>query len=83
MIKVFIASPSDLAVERRAFKDVIDELNQGYGRGAHVTFEPLGWEDALGGSRSAVAKRHQQGHRRLRRFRPGHVAALGAGGARC
>ena len=54
-IKVFIASPGDLAVERRAFKDVIDELNQGYGRGAHVTFEPLGWEDAL----STVGRRSQ------------------------
>jgi hypothetical protein len=41
-IKVFIASPGDLAVERRAFKDVVDELNKGYGRGAHVTFEALG-----------------------------------------
>jgi hypothetical protein len=46
-IKVFIASPNDLAIERRAFKDVIDELNKGFGRGADVTFEPLGWEDAL------------------------------------
>src|ERR1700722_8055959 len=46
-IKVFIASPGDLAVERRAFKEVVDELNSGFGRGAHVTFEPLGWEDAL------------------------------------
>jgi tetratricopeptide (TPR) repeat protein len=46
-IKVFIASPGDLAIERRAFKEVIDELNKGYGRGAKVTFEPLGWEDAL------------------------------------
>lgn len=46
-IKVFIASPGDLAVERRAFKEVIDELNQGFGRGADVEFEPLGWEDAL------------------------------------
>src|SRR5580704_3041401 len=54
-IKVFIASPGDLAVERRAFKDVIDELNKGYGRGAHVTFEPLGWEDAL----STVGRRSQ------------------------
>jgi hypothetical protein len=54
-IKVFIASPGDLAVERRAFKDVVDELNQGYGRGAHVTFEPLGWEDAL----STVRRRAQ------------------------
>lgn len=47
VIKVFIASPGDLAVERRAFKEVVDELNQGFGRGAHVTFEALGWEDAL------------------------------------
>jgi tetratricopeptide (TPR) repeat protein len=54
-IKVFIASPSDLAVERREFKEVIDELNKGYGRGAHVTFEPLGWEDAL----ATVARRAQ------------------------
>src|SRR5690348_11341263 len=46
-IRVFIASPGDLVVERRAFKDKIDELNNGYGRGAKVTFIPLGWEDAL------------------------------------
>lgn len=46
-IKVFIASPGDLAIERRAFKDTIDELNKGFGRGAKVTFEALGWEDAL------------------------------------
>lgn len=47
VIKVFIASPGDLTIERRAFKDVIDELNKGFGRGAEVQFEPLGWEDAL------------------------------------
>jgi len=47
LIKVFIASPGDLATERRAFKDVIDVLNAGFGRGADVRFEPLGWEDAL------------------------------------
>ena len=41
MIRVFIASPGDLAVERRAFKDVIDELNDGFGDGAGVTFEAL------------------------------------------
>ena len=46
-IKVFIASPGDLAVERRAFKNTIDSLNNGFGRGADVTFVPLGWEDAL------------------------------------
>jgi hypothetical protein len=46
-IHVFIASPGDLAVERRAFKDVIDELNGGFGDGAGVRFVALGWEDTL------------------------------------
>lgn len=55
IIKVFIASPGDLTVERRAFKDVVDELNSGFGRGADVRFEPLGWEDAL----SVVVRRSQ------------------------
>jgi len=55
VIKVFIASPGDLAVERRAFKDTVDELNKGFGRGADVIFEPLGWEDAL----SQVGRRSQ------------------------
>src|SRR4051794_37541236 len=55
VIKVFIASPGDLAVERRAFKDTVDSLNKGFGRGAGVTFEPLGWEDAL----SQVGRRSQ------------------------
>ena len=55
VIKVFIASPGDLAIERRAFKEVIDELNNGFGRGADVEFEPLGWEDAL----STVGRRSQ------------------------
>ncbi|MEL7237852.1 MAG: DUF4062 domain-containing protein, partial [Planctomycetota bacterium] len=54
-IKVFIASPGDLAVERRAFKDQIDELNDGYGIGAKVKFTPLGWEDAI----STVGRRPQ------------------------
>jgi len=46
-IRVFIASPGDLAVERRAFKNVIEELNDGFADGAGVKFEPLGWEDTL------------------------------------
>ena len=46
-IRVFIASPGDLGVERRAFKDVIDDLNKGFGDGAGVEFVALGWEDAL------------------------------------
>lgn len=31
IIKAFIASPNDLAVERRAFKEVTDELNKSFG----------------------------------------------------
>lgn len=46
-ISVFIASPGDLAVERRAFRDCIVELNKGFGEGADVEFEALGWEDTL------------------------------------
>src|SRR6266404_9379491 len=46
-IKVFIASQGDLAVERAAFKEVIDQLNDGFGDGAAVKFDPLGWEDTL------------------------------------
>ncbi len=46
-INVFIASPGDLSVERRTFKNVIDELNSGFGDGAGVKYVPLGWEDTL------------------------------------
>lgn len=47
IIHAFIASPGDLAIERRAFKQVIDELNGGFGDGAGVKFVGLGWEDTL------------------------------------
>ena len=46
-IHVFIASPGGLEAERRAFKEVIDELNGGFGDGAGVRFVALGWEDTL------------------------------------
>ncbi len=46
-IKVFIASPGDLAVERQAFKEQVELLNLGFGDGANVRFVPLGWEDTL------------------------------------
>jgi len=54
-IQVFIASPGDLAVERRAFKEVIDDLNSGFGDGAGVKFAALGWEDTL----AATGRRSQ------------------------
>ena len=46
-IRVFIASPNDLAEERRKFREAIDVLNIGFGDGANVEFIPLGWEDTL------------------------------------
>ncbi len=55
-IPVFIASPGDLAVERATFKEVIDELNDGFGDGAGVTFELLAWE-----ATPAVMTRRSQG----------------------
>lgn len=39
---VFIASPGDLAEERRAFKETVDEPNKGFSRRADVEFVPLG-----------------------------------------
>ena len=44
-IKVFLASPGDLAPERRAFRERIQALNLGFGDGAGVEFVPCGWED--------------------------------------
>jgi tetratricopeptide (TPR) repeat protein len=55
-ISVFIASPGDLAIERRAFRDCIVELNTGFGEGADVEFQALGWEDTL-----ATTGRRNQG----------------------
>jgi hypothetical protein len=55
LIKVFIASPGDLVPERKALKNVVDKLNSGFGRGANVRFELLGWEDVL----SQVGQRSQ------------------------
>ncbi len=46
-IAVFIASPGDLAGERKVFKETIDSLNSGFADGAGVKFIPLGWEDVL------------------------------------
>lgn len=46
-IKVFLASPGDLAPERKIFKDRIDELNKGFADAIDLEFVPLGWEDVL------------------------------------
>ena len=46
-IRVFITSPDDLAVERAAFKQVLEELNASFGDALDNKFKPLGWEDTL------------------------------------
>ncbi|MFQ3245666.1 MAG: tetratricopeptide (TPR) repeat protein [Arenicella sp.] len=60
-ISVFIASPGDLAEERAKFKESIEELNNGFGIGADVEFDPLGWEDtlALAGRRNQSLINHE------------------------
>lgn len=46
-IKVFLASPGDLASEREKFKLAIHQLNMGFGDGANVEFDAKGWENTL------------------------------------
>jgi hypothetical protein len=44
-ISVFIASPGDLAPERKIFRETITELNKTSVKLANVEFVPIGWED--------------------------------------
>ena len=48
VIRVFIASPSDLGAERKTLKQVADELNQSL-RDLDCFIDLLGWEDRLPG----------------------------------
>ena len=48
VIRVFIASPSDLAAERKALKQIADELNQSL-RDLDCFIDLLGWEGRLPG----------------------------------
>lgn len=49
VLNVFLASPGDLVDERRAAKEVIDELAI-TARELGVSLELLGWEDTLPGA---------------------------------
>lgn len=46
--KVFIASPSGLEEERKAFRDALREYNEMDAERRKVTFKPVGWEVMLG-----------------------------------
>jgi hypothetical protein len=48
-LTIFLASPSDLAEERRTTKIVVDDLNRHLGRQLGVHIELVGWEDTLPG----------------------------------
>ncbi|MEJ1353097.1 MAG: DUF4062 domain-containing protein [Candidatus Sedimenticola sp. (ex Thyasira tokunagai)] len=47
IIRAFLASPGDLQVERKAIRDVVDEINESWANefGYHV--ELIGWEDTV------------------------------------
>ena len=49
LIKVFIASPNDLVVERKRFRHVVATFNSVRARSDNYFFEPVGWEDTLSG----------------------------------
>src|ERR1051325_1680871 len=56
VLQVFIASPSDLADERRAIKEVADDLNAAFGKTVGLQVQLLGWEDRLPGFGRAQAQ---------------------------
>lgn len=59
-IKIFLASPSDLKMERKIAKDVVSVVNDSIGRKQRVKFELLRWEDlpATKGRPQSVINQH-------------------------
>jgi hypothetical protein len=49
IIKVFLASPSDLGSERRAAKSVVEEFNKLWADRLGYHIELVGWEDTISG----------------------------------
>jgi hypothetical protein len=49
IVKVFLASPSDLQEERRAAKSVVDEFNKLWADSLGYHVELVGWEDTISG----------------------------------
>ncbi|MGZ8391017.1 MAG: DUF4062 domain-containing protein [Rhodoplanes sp.] len=46
---MFIASPSGLDEERRAFREILERYTACDAEPRGVTFHPVGWEDTIGG----------------------------------
>ena len=49
VLKVFVASPSDLGDERRAIRDVAEELSKAFENTVGLRIQLLGWEDTMPG----------------------------------
>jgi hypothetical protein len=49
ILKIFLASPGDLADERRAAKLVVDEINGQFANALGYHVELVGWEDTISG----------------------------------
>jgi hypothetical protein len=47
VLRVFLASPSDLGPERRAARDAVNEINRTVARPAGFQIDLIGWEDTL------------------------------------
>jgi TIR domain-containing protein/pentapeptide repeat protein/uncharacterized protein DUF4062 len=47
--RVFIATPSGLEIERKGFRDILQEFNELDPQGRRIIFTPIGWELTLGG----------------------------------
>ena len=47
LVRVFLASPSDLGDERRAARDAVEEINKTIARPAGFHVDLIGWEDTI------------------------------------
>ncbi len=50
VFRVFLASPSDLGEERRAAREIVEELNTIWSKETDLRIELIGWEDTLPGA---------------------------------
>ena len=48
--RVFIASPGGLREERERFRKALDKFSRNLGSDRNVWFEPVGWEETIGGA---------------------------------
>ena len=67
--RVFIASPSGLGEERKAFRDTISRFNARDGNLRRTQFDAVGWEMTLG-QQGAPASDHQRGGENVRLLLP-------------